>query len=89
MTVTNQLQCVCGVSYWPNQAWQHRGCVSNTPVTNAAVTNSVSNVAVTNQPVANSLDGVRVTNWRKANPERYREYMREYMKRRRERARVA
>jgi transcriptional regulator with XRE-family HTH domain len=32
------------------------------------------------------IDAARVKAWRKDNPERYREYMREYMKRRRQKA---
>lgn len=83
MPVTNQLECVCGVKYWPNQAWQHKGCVA-VPVANTVTNQSVSNQSVSNS-VSNSLDGLRVTNWRKANPDRYREYMREYMRKRRAR----
>ena len=44
------------------------------PVTNGAVTNAG---AVTND------DGKRVRAWRKANPDRYNAYQRDYMKRRR------
>ena len=45
------------------------------PVTNTSVTNNVA------EPVTNSVD--RVMAWRAANPDRYREYQRTYMAKRR------
>ena len=45
------------------------------PVTNISVTNNVA------KPVTNSVD--RVAAWRAANPDRYREYQRTYMAKRR------
>jgi len=38
-------------------------------------------------PVSNSVSNNRLGRWRSANQDRYRAYMREYMRRRRERAR--
>lgn len=77
MVVANQKTCVCGKTYWPRQAWDHRGCVAN-----ESVPNPVANV-VANQ----SVEYLRVKLWREANRERYnasqKEVMREYRKRKR------
>ncbi len=59
-----------GVTNSPDRA------VTNTPVTNTPVTNNVLE-AVTNSNAA------RVRRWRTEHPDRYREYQRAYMARRR------
>jgi hypothetical protein len=58
------------------------------PVTNSPakpITNSITNAPITNS-ITNSVDPVaRSLAWRTSNPERYRTYMRDYMRRYRER----
>lgn len=43
----NKVECLCGKSYWPNQAWMHKSCVTN-------ITNSV-----TNNEADRGIEGVR------------------------------
>lgn len=43
----DKIVCPCGKSYWPNQAWMHKACVTN-------ITNSI-----TNNETDRSIEGVR------------------------------
>lgn len=62
------LTCICGKSYWPNQAWLHKRCVVNAE-------------SVVNKPDGSVVNASRQVVWQKANRTRYNEKMREYMKR--------
>lgn len=60
------LTCVCGKSYWPNQAWLHKGCAINA----APVAINKRGVAINAGKSANRRDRAV-----------YNGYMRDYMKR--------
>lgn len=77
MVRDERVQCVCGVRYFPAQAWAHRGCVANAianakaPVDNAAASLEL-------QPV------VKTERYGKyADGEKRKAYMRELMRKRR------
>jgi hypothetical protein len=56
---------------------RHR-CITN--VTNKPITNPI---LITNAGASPSIEVQRVKDWRKMNPDRYREYMKAYMAKRR------
>jgi hypothetical protein len=58
----------------------HRCITNHQSVTNKPITNPIP---ITNAEATPSIEVQRVIDWRKGNPERYREYMKAYMAKRR------
>jgi len=82
--------CVCGRAYWPNQAWQHKGCATNGVATNSDATNtktregdSGSILGVVVAADAGGEAGVSKTTANRRSRESYNAYQREYMRKRR------
>lgn len=84
MKVADKVVCEgCGVSYFPALAWKHAGCAN-------AVTELASNTAASNEPLASNASASNVgfeprsaSNKQRWDREKYNEYMRAYMAKRR------
>jgi hypothetical protein len=61
----------------------HRCITNHQSVTNKPIT---SPILITNAGASPSIEVQRVKDWRKMNPDRYREYMKAYMAKRRAKA---
>lgn len=73
---TTPLCPVCGRSAWPAQAWQHKNCTAQRIPPEVVVANAPE-IAVTNEKVVANRHG------QYADKEKRREYMRNYMAKRR------
>lgn len=78
-----QIMCVCGEAYWPKLAWKHADCVTNEAEINSAETNSAINAVINSDSVSNDQPKRKP----RRNRENYNAYMRDYMKRKRAKAR--
>lgn len=74
--------CVCGKKYWPKQAWIHAQCAINNP----SAINRANGETPLDQPVipvAHKIDGPERRTPNRRDRDKYNEYMRDYMRRRR------
>ncbi len=53
-----QVKCICGISYWPAQGWQHKNCepASNKADVNYQNASNIVDDASNNISVASNID---------------------------------
>jgi len=80
--MSHKVNCSCGKSYWPNQAWMHDKCAIND--------NQSAKVAI-NKAINSSIEVTKkIVDGKSANrrdKKDYNDYMREYMRKKRAEAR--